>query len=446
MTTRKKNNSLYKMNSLSDLIHSHLRVSLYANSYYLMANTAANSLLGFVFWLVAARFFASAEVGIASALVSATILLAWLSSLGLGAGLIRHLPDAGEFSRLMLDSVLSFTALSALLFAVVFLVGLPNWAPSLNFVYQSPILLFGFLLLVLASALGGMINHVFISHRTASYTLIRSLIMGGSRILLLVIFVLSFRSYGVISIFAAVGVALVVSWIFASFKYLPRLHPAYLPRPRLSGGILAKLIPYSLINYTASFMTQAPLMILPIIILYRLGPEQNAYSYVVWMVANALFMISGAISISTFAEGSNQEELLRENVRRALILTMILSIPIILLFLLAGKWILLLFGEQYSESGLTLLMILAVSALPVGLNNIYLAKIKVTKELSIILVLSIFTIASFLSLSYLFIPLQGIAGAGLAWLISQTAVSGMIFLLLWRRGHLGSLILWREIG
>jgi O-antigen/teichoic acid export membrane protein len=269
--------------------------------------------------------------------------------------------------------------------------------------------------------------------------------MGSFRILFLVFFALFIRSFGVSTIFAAVGVALVVSWVFASLKYLPRLHPAYLPRPRLSGDILGELIPYSITNYTASFLTQAPLMVLPIMILYLLGPEQNAYSYVVWLVANALFMISGSISLSTFAEGSNQEELLLQNVRRALTLTMLLSIPVIILFLLAGEQILLIFGDQYAEYGFQLLTILAISALPVGLNSIYLAKIKVTKEMSTILALSLFSIASFLVLSYLLIPLHGIAGAGLAWLISQTTVSGIIIFIIWRKGNLKSFIYYRDL-
>ena len=434
------------INSFIEQIRLHLRVSLFANSYYLMANTAANSLLGFAFWVVAARFFAAADVGIASALIAASVLLAGLSSLGLGAGLIRHLPHAGESSRFMLDSVLSFVALSSLLFVAVFLVGLPLWSPSLAFMYHRPILLFGFLLVVLVLALGGIINQVFIAHRMASYTLIRSLLMSVLRIIFLVVFALFFHSLGVPSIFAAIGIALVVSWLFASLQYLPRLHPDYLPRPRLNGQILGDLIPYSLTNYIASFIIQAPLMVLPILILYLLGPEQNAYSYVVWMLASALFMISGSISLSTFAEGSNQAELLSENVRRALTLTLLLTIPAILLFFLAGEKILMLFGEQYSENGLELLMILAISALPVGLNSIYLAKIKVTKELRTLLALSLFTITSFLVLSCFLIPLQGIAGAGLSWLISQTTLSGIIFLLIWRRGNLKSLIFWREVG
>jgi O-antigen/teichoic acid export membrane protein len=83
----------------------HFDVPLYRNAYYLMANAATTSLLGFVFWMVVAKFYSPVDVGLASATISAMGLLASLSNLGLGFGLIRFLPSAkGKATRMVLTT------------------------------------------------------------------------------------------------------------------------------------------------------------------------------------------------------------------------------------------------------------------------------------------------------------------------------------------------------
>ena len=49
---------------------------LYRNAFYLMLNMSIISLLGLFFWMIAARFYTEAEVGVSSAIISAISLLA----------------------------------------------------------------------------------------------------------------------------------------------------------------------------------------------------------------------------------------------------------------------------------------------------------------------------------------------------------------------------------
>src|SRR5712692_5803175 len=62
------------------------------NSGSLVGTTAVTSALGFVYWWVAARQFSPESVGIASASISAMMLLGSLCMLGLGTLLITELP------------------------------------------------------------------------------------------------------------------------------------------------------------------------------------------------------------------------------------------------------------------------------------------------------------------------------------------------------------------
>ena len=72
--------------------------SLVRNSLYMMASTVVTAGLGYVFWIVTARVFTSAQVGIGSAVISLCSTVALLTYLGSWAMLIERL-HAYERSR-----------------------------------------------------------------------------------------------------------------------------------------------------------------------------------------------------------------------------------------------------------------------------------------------------------------------------------------------------------
>ena len=72
--------------------------SLYKNSMFLILNAGVMALFGFIFWNIAARLFTVAEVGMASALISAMGLIVALSTLGFNVALIRFLPKSKKKS------------------------------------------------------------------------------------------------------------------------------------------------------------------------------------------------------------------------------------------------------------------------------------------------------------------------------------------------------------
>ncbi len=400
----------------------HLRTPLYANAYYLMANTVVNSLAGFAFWTVAARFYADADVGVASALISAMMLVAALSNLGLGTGLIRYLPGAGESAQGMLDSSLTFLTIASLVVAGIFLAGLPLWSPSLTFLYRRPTFLIGFALSAVLVAVNSVVSQVFVAHRAARLTLLCSAILSVLRIPLPILFV-RWEAYG---IFVSIGLALAVTLAVAFVWLLPAVQTGYSPRFRLRVGVLNGLMTYSLINQVAVLLFQTSQMILPIIVLNVLGPSASGYSYVVWMLGSVLFMISGSLSTSTFAEGSNAEKTLGESVLKSVKLMFLLTVPAVAFTLVAGRTLLLLFGQGYAENGTGLLAVLALSAIPVGINNVYLAVKRVTREAGVVFRISLLIAVGTIGLGYLLMPRYGIVGSGIGWLASQGAVAAYV--------------------
>lgn len=98
--------------------------SLYTNACYLVADIAVVSLFGFAFWILVARLYPPAQVGLASATITAVILLSRLSTLGFGYGLIRFLTGAGERAKPLINSCFTIAGLVSLMASLIFLSGL----------------------------------------------------------------------------------------------------------------------------------------------------------------------------------------------------------------------------------------------------------------------------------------------------------------------------------
>src|SRR5215471_18466559 len=60
----------------------------------LLVNTALTGVLGFGYWIIAARLFSTYAVGVAGALVAATTLFSGIGQLNLSGMLMRFLPKA----------------------------------------------------------------------------------------------------------------------------------------------------------------------------------------------------------------------------------------------------------------------------------------------------------------------------------------------------------------
>jgi O-antigen/teichoic acid export membrane protein len=197
--------------------------------------------------------------------------------------------------------------------------------------------------------------------------------------------------------------------------------------PTLNLPLLKHIWRYSGGSYLANLFSEAALYILPVMVVSLLGAESNAYYYLARMMASFLFTIPMAVSSSLFAESSHFEGKLREDTVRSLKFTFLLLIPPMLLFIFAGKWLLLLFGESYSINALYLLQILAISSLPMVISRIYCTILRVTNRIRELTIISGLVTIAVLLTSYLVMPLTGIIGLGYVWLGVQSLFALYVF-------------------
>ena len=163
----------------------------------------------------------------------------------------------------------------------------------------------------------------------------------------------------------------------------------------------------------------APPLVLPIMVVNLLGPEQNAYFYIAWTIGSLLFAIPHAVSRSLFAEGAHFEDELGANVYRSFRFSFLILIPAIVLLLLLGEWLLLLFGVSYSANGLLLLKSLVLSSPLICINTIYFSILRVQDRIMELVIISGFTTIGTLVGSYFIVPMIGITGSGYALLTTQ---------------------------
>ncbi len=414
----------------SDRLKSLLRVPLYSNAIYLLGSSAANALLGFVFWIVAARFYAAEDVGLASAAISAVSLLAMLANLGLGYGLIRLLAHSGWNASKMINSCFTIGGLASIVAAFIFIVGLSFWSPALLFVRSNSGYLATFIIFTIASTLTSLAEQAFVAGRRAGFILLKNLIFNLLRLLLPILLAVYFHAFG---IFASWGIAVVVALLISVPLFLPKVQSGYRTFFTINRAVVKAILPFSLGNYVSNLFWIAPAFILPIIVVNLLGAELNAYFYIAWSIGSVLAMIPGAGSLSLFAEGSYEEEKLEQMVWRSLKMVSVILLPLVILVLILADKVLLLFGDAYSENGATLLRLLAISALPLAVNVVYLSIKRVEKKLKVIIGMSASMAIITIGFSFYLLPQMGINGAGIAWFGAQGFIALVLIIVSLRK-------------
>ena len=405
-----------------------LSVSLYRNAIYLMIGTAINSIFGLAFWVVATRWLYEPEdVGLASAVMSAIMLLGLFATLGLDYAVIRFLPNSGEKTNAMVNTCLSIGGLTSIIMALIFMAGLGLWSPALLFLRQNPVYIISFIVFTMCYTIYLIQSRTFIAMRRADFSLAQNIVFNLLRFPFLFILAVFSTVFG---IYASWGIGLMVALVIGALVFQPRVKPGYRPVPQIERQVVNELIPYSFANYISALLWSAPGFILPVMVVNLAGAEANAYFFIAWAIAGVLFAVPVGITFSLFAEGSHDEKKLGADTRRSLILILVILIPGILLSILLGHEVLSFFSPVYAENATRVLWVLALSAVPLSLNYIYSGVKRVEMKMESVICLNAFITITTIALSWILLPRMGIMGAGVAWLASQS-IAALVVIVLW---------------
>ncbi|MEM2899821.1 MAG: oligosaccharide flippase family protein [Thermoplasmata archaeon] len=391
-----------------------LGASLYKNAFFLMLNSSTTALLGFIAWIVISNTFDKEQVGLGSAIISATSLISTLSLLGFSVSIVRFLPSATD-RRLIINSSMTISTAAAFVISIGFIAGLSWLSPSLLFLQKNYAYSAWVVIYVIGWTASMLLDCVFIGLRKASIVFLKNFIYSVIKIPLPLFFI----QLGAIGILFSWGISAYTALFIGFAVYLYRIVGIRFPKPMIDRETIGEMFHFSIANYIAGLLGQATPLLLPILIINTLGAESTAYYYISWMIATALFMIPGSVSSSLLAECSQEPKKMRLHTIKAFKFTYMLLIPSVFLVCIFASYILSIFGRGYSEGAENIVRILAFSSLIYGANLIFVSARNVERKvISVILLNLISTIFTFL-MGYALMLRMGLSGVAFGWLIGQ---------------------------
>ena len=238
-------------------LKANLRDPLYRNSFYILFTMVIGAVAGFIFWIISAKLYSQQEVGINTALISAVNLLAILSFLGLDQSIIRFFPNRNKFMVLTTSSIVIL--ISAIIFGVIFILGIDLWAPDLALIKDN---MFAFLISLVSFALITPATNAFLALRKSKYYVYQTLFMN-LRVLLVILPFL-----GSLGIFLSFGISSVIAVVYSFLRVFKIISETDdVKNVKIDKNYLKESFIFSAGNYLFMLFTTSPIYLLPILVL-----------------------------------------------------------------------------------------------------------------------------------------------------------------------------------
>lgn len=353
---------------------------LLINAGSLVGTSTVTSLLGFVYWLVAARQFPPEAVGIASASVSAMTLLGNFCIMGLGTLLITELPRQPDQAGKLISTALIVVGVVSGCVGIVFAVIAPYVAVSFKPLGANILDVFTFASGLFLASIVLVLDQALVALLHGGLQLWRNTLFAVIKLVALFVASLLLSSRGGMAIYTtwtvgnalsllALAVILVLKKGWSIRSYLPQW------------GLLRKLGFAALQHHFLNLTLQASVLILPMLVTTLLSATMNAWFYVAWMIANFVFLIPYVLTIVLHAMNAAQQSSLAHKARVTISMSLIVGLLVNCLLQLATKQVLGFFGESYVQ-GAWCLRIIVLAVFPLTIKNHYIAICRIYNRLT----------------------------------------------------------------
>src|SRR6266566_6720119 len=295
------------------------------NAGSLVGTTAVTSVLGFVYWWLAARQFPPEAVGFASAAISAMTLLGSVAIVGLGTLLLGELPQQrGREASLISAALILVGAVGGLLglaFAVAVSHVSTGFQPLGASIENSALFALGVSLtaitLVLDDALIGLFRGGLQLWRNSCFAVVKLAVLLAVSLWLSRAFGMTiYATWAIGNICSLVALA---GYVLAKKGWVGR---NYLPQ----WGLLRKLGLSALRHHLLNVTLQAPALVLPVLVTVLLSATVNAWFYVSWNLSSMANIFSAALTMTLYAAASAQPGRLAHKIRLTLSLAFAASV------------------------------------------------------------------------------------------------------------------------
>ncbi|HET8912962.1 MAG TPA: hypothetical protein VFN23_15925 [Ktedonobacteraceae bacterium] len=356
------------MEKVLQLIKTNLVTLLNAGS--LVGTTLVTSVLGFAYWLFAARLFTPQAVGLASAMIDAMLLLGTFGVVGLGTLLTGELPRQPQKAGSLISVALIVVGVVGIVLGALF-AGTSSFL-SKDFRPLSSdglnILIFALgvglttITLVLDQALMGLLRGGLQLWRNTLFAAVKLIVLVAAGFLLA-------RSTGM-NIYASwlIGNAVSLVGLIVFIPFRKKGIGVVLPE----WGLLRKLSVAALEHHLINIILLAPPLVLPLLVTVMISATANAWFYVSFMLANFVFTLTYALSTVLYAEGAGKPSILARKARLTLGVAFASSIAANIVFQFGAKLILGIFSHVYADQAAVSLRILCLAVFPLIIVSHYI--------------------------------------------------------------------------
>jgi O-antigen/teichoic acid export membrane protein len=403
------------------------RVPLYRSSFALMLTTGLNGVLGFAYWVLAARLYPAKDVGLAAGVISAMTLVSSLGWIGLQYVLLRFVPVAGRAQARLVRVTYGTAIAIALLASVVFLAGFARLA-GLGMLTKSPIAVLFFAASIVLWVVFSLQDSALIGLRRAGWVPIENATFGAIKALLLVVLAASASAWAIFGawVLGLVGLVLIINFaLFARLLGRERALPSRLP-PRRA------LIRFATGHHFVAVTAAIPDSLVSLLVLAYMPHTANAYYYSAWAVSFSLRLLAVNMSNALTVEGAHAETKVRSLVLQVSRLAFAVLIPLVLGVLLLAGPIMRAFGPQYAHAA-NLLRLFALALVPFTIVNFVIAVERIRQRIGPALLIAGASTLVTIGLDLWLIPTDGLTGAGWGWLGGQVIAALIAIRLTMRR-------------
>ncbi len=412
------------------------------NAGSLIGTTVVTGVLGFAYWWVAARLFPPQAVGLASASISAIMLLGSICVLGLGTLLIGELPRQPGKEASLISAALILVGGVGACGGIVFAL-LASLASADFQVFRANI--GGILLFAVGVSLTAVtivLDQALIGLLKGGLQFWRNTFFAATKLVVLLLAGFWLSKVGE-TIYGTWAVGNVLSLVpLAGFALLKggRSVRAFIP----DWGLLRKLGLPALQHHMLNLILRTPTTALPVLVTILLSATTNAWFYVSWMLSDLVFIASYALTTVLYAVNSAEPSELSRKIRMTLSVAVVTSILANCVLQSGATQILDLFGHIYADQAAWSLRILGLAAFAMIIKHHYIAVSRIHSKMARAALPVAIGSGLELGLAALGAHLGGLVGLSLGWVLAVYMEAVFMFPAVYRATFPVHAPAWRE--
>ncbi|TAH69115.1 MAG: lipopolysaccharide biosynthesis protein, partial [Anaerolineaceae bacterium] len=324
---------------LPDILQDHL----YRNSIFLVLSRILNAIAGVLFWIIAAKLYSITEVGMATVLISSLGLVMLFSRFGFDLSIIRYI-EINDKNKVFNTSLVITSVASAIIGMITVLI-----QASLVMNFINAMIFIG---IALCNSITLISGNMLMALRKGQYYFVQTVLIS-LRVFLLIPLAYS-KNFGM---FLSLGICYVISAVFSLLVLSKEVKISFI---NIDRAFVNEAFKFSVESYFSNLLTEAPILILPIMIQRLIGQEDAALYYMAMAIGNFALIVPNALSISLLIEGSRGQPL-KHIITKAFTTAYMFLIPITIIISFWGKNILGFIDKEYIKAYDLLLLVIITS-------------------------------------------------------------------------------------